>query len=60
MNCDLSFENILVQHSWRFLEDKEAIFPTDPIYLQPNNFLTLPAGLQREADLNSYQHELEI
>lgn len=61
--CELSFENMLVLHIFKrikFLEDKEAIFPTDPIYLKCNNFLTLTAGLQRQADLNSYQHELEI
>lgn len=47
-NCDLSFENIQVLHSYRFLEDKESTFPTDPIYLKCNNFLTLPAGLRRQ------------
>lgn len=60
LNCDLRFQNMLVLHSWRFLEDKKGIFPTDPICLKWNHFLTLPAGLQRQADLNSYQYELEI
>jgi len=60
VDCDLSFENVPVLNSCMFLEDKGGIFPTEQIYLRCNQFPTLPAGLQRQAYLDSEHYKLEI